>query len=87
MVKEGFAVLPPVYFELSIAIETPLLVHEIDCAAGVPCTVHTICWLVPWITRALGGEMLIESTAVEKKIYYLQDAKFYRNETHIDKVA
>jgi hypothetical protein len=35
MVKEGFAVLPPVYFELSIAIETPLLVHEIDCAAGV----------------------------------------------------
>jgi hypothetical protein len=34
MVKEGFAVLPPVYFELSIAIETPLLVHEIDCAAG-----------------------------------------------------
>jgi hypothetical protein len=70
MVKEGFVVLPPVYFELSIAIETPLLVHEIDCAAGVPCTVYTICRLDPSITRALGGEMIIESTAVEKKMNY-----------------
>ena len=86
MVKEGFPVLPPVYFALSITIETSFLVQKIYCAGGVPVTVHTLFWLAPWIIRALDGEILIESTAVDKKIkYIIYKMANCREMKHIDK--
>ena len=63
-----------------------IFVQKIYCAGGVPVTVHTLFWLVPWIIRALDGEILIESTAVDKNIkYIIYKMANFTEMKHIDK--
>jgi hypothetical protein len=42
------------------------LVQVIAVAGGLPVTEHTICWLFPWITLAVAGEITTFSKPVNQ---------------------
>jgi hypothetical protein len=74
MVREGFPVLPPVYFPVLVKsrVTSPALfslVQEIPVTIGEPVTEYAMVWLFPWITKAVGGDIATFNRA-EKYIHY-----------------
>lgn len=73
MVREGFPVLPPVYFPVLVKsrVTSPALVslvQEIPVTIGEPDTEHVIVWLFPLITKADGGDIATFNTAEKKTL-------------------
>ena len=71
MVREGFPVLPPVYFPVLVKsrVTSPALfclVQEIPVTIGEPVTEHVIVWLFPWKTKAVGGDIATFNRAGKK---------------------